>query len=144
MLNIPLEFGEKTIDGHIMSRLYPDRKQHRKLHHKSNPQPPFRIECANAQIEQRIAAADVQFNIGTYTFRYFSCTVPHIISFNRTQFHEKSPSPAQHCKRHHDVPHVEMTLAMKDEMKKRNLHPIQIKANGTTNSNRQCRSYNQY
>ena len=27
--------------------------------------PPFQIECASAQLEQPIATADIQFNIGT-------------------------------------------------------------------------------
>ena len=30
---------------------------------KEYPQPPFKIECANAQVEQPIATADIQFNI---------------------------------------------------------------------------------
>ena len=35
---------------------------------KEYPQLPSKIECANTQLEQPIATADILFNIGTYTF----------------------------------------------------------------------------
>ena len=38
---------------------------------KEYPQPPFKIECANAQLEQPIATVGIQFNIGAYTFTAF-------------------------------------------------------------------------
>ena len=31
------------------------------------PQPPFKAECANAQLEKPIATDDIQLNMGTYT-----------------------------------------------------------------------------
>ena len=35
---------------------------------KEYPQSPFKIECANVQLGQPTATADIEFNIATYTF----------------------------------------------------------------------------
>ena len=99
---------------------------------KEYPQLPFRMECANAQIEQPIATADVQFNIGTYTFTdtfvVLSRTSFPIIGLNFMRNHQALLDTANGTI---TFPHVEMTLAMKDEKKKCNPHPIQIRTNGT-------------
>ena len=142
MLYLALEFVEITIDDQVDSGAY--------IHAiswsdyimiKTNTengiikeylQPSFRIECANAQIEQPIATADVQFNIGTYfftdTFVVLSRTSFPIIGLNFVRNHQALLDTANGTI---TFPRVEMTLAMKDEMKKCNPHPIQIRTNGT-------------
>ena len=97
---------------------------------KEYPQPPFKIECANAQLEQPIATADIQFNIGTYTFTdtfvILSKTSFPIIGLNFMRNHQAVIDTAGTI----NFPHVEMTLAMTDEMKKCNPKPLQIMAEG--------------
>ena len=78
MLYLPLEFGEITMDGLVDSGAFINamswsdynvfKMNSDKCVIKEYPQPPFKIECANAQLEQPITTADIQFNIGTYTF----------------------------------------------------------------------------
>ena len=78
MLYLPLEFGDLTMDGLVDSRAFINAMSWSDYNAikinsdncviKEYPQPPFKIECANAQLEQPIATADIQFNIGTYTF----------------------------------------------------------------------------
>ena len=78
MLYLPLEFGELTMDGLVDSGAFINAMSWSDYNAikmnsdtcviKEYPQPPFKIECANAQLEQHIATADIQFNIGTYTF----------------------------------------------------------------------------
>ena len=142
MLYLHLEFGEITIDGLVDSGAYINaipwsdyvmiKNNTENCIIKEYPQPPFRIECANAQIEQPIATADVQFNIGTYTFTYtfvvLSRTSFPIIGLNLMRNHQALLDTANGTI---TFPHFEMTLAMKDEMKKCNPHSIQIRTNGT-------------
>ena len=94
-------------------------------------QPPFKIECANAQLEQPIATTDIQFNIGTYTFTdifvILSKTSFPIIALNFMGNHQAVIDTANGTI---NFPHVEMTLAMTDEMKKCNPKPLQIMAEG--------------
>ena len=78
MLYLPLEFGEITMDGLVDSGAFINAMSLSDYNAsnmnsdsciiKEYPQPPFKIECANAQLEQPIATADIQFNIRTYTF----------------------------------------------------------------------------
>ena len=99
---------------------------------KEYPQPPFRNECASAPLEQPIATADIQFNIGTYqltdTFVIFSMTSCPIIGLNFMRSHQAVPDTANG---NINFPHVEMTLAMTDEMKNCNPKPLQIMAEGS-------------
>ena len=94
---------------------------------KEFPQPIFKIECANAQLEQPIATADIQFNIGTYTF------TDTFVIVSETSF----PIKGLNFMRNHQAvldtangtinfPHVEMTLAMTYEMKNCNPKLLQI------------------
>ena len=98
---------------------------------KEYPQPPFKIECANAQLEQPIATADIQFNIGTYIFTdifvILSKTSFPIIGLNFMRNHQAVIDTANGTI---NFPHVEMTLAMTDEMKNCNPKPLQIIAEG--------------
>ena len=139
MLYLPLEFGEITIDGLVDSSAYINAipwSDYIMIKNNtenciikelscSSPQTPFRIECANAEIKQPITTADVNFNIGTYTF------TESFIVLCRTSF----PIIGLNFMRNHQTLldtangtitflHVEMTVAMKDEMKKDNPHPI--------------------
>ena len=59
-----------------------------------NLQPPFKIECANAQLQQPIATADIQFNIGTdvHVHRYIRHSLENVLHYDRIKLHEKSSS----------------------------------------------------
>ena len=93
---------------------------------KEYPQPPLKIECANAQLEQSIATADIQFNIGTYTI------TDTFVILSKTSFPIKRLS----FMRNHQVvldtangtvkfQHVEMTLVITEEIKNCNPKPLQ-------------------
>ena len=78
MVYLPIEFDEITMDGLVDSAFinamswsdYNIIKMNRDICViREYPQPSFKIECANAQLEQPIATADIQFNIGTLLIR---------------------------------------------------------------------------
>ena len=79
MLYLPIEFCETTMDELVDSGAFINAMSWSdyniiKMNSdscviKEYPQPPSKIDCANAQFEQPIATADIQFNIGTYTLR---------------------------------------------------------------------------
>ena len=141
MLYLPLEFGEITMDGLVDSGAFINAMSWSDYNAikmnsdnsviKEYPQPPFKIECANAQLEQPIATADIQFNIGTYTFTdtfvILSKTSFPIIGLNVMRNHQAVIDTANGTI---TFPHVEMTLAMTDEMKNCNPKPLQIMAEG--------------
>ena len=141
MLYLPLEFGEITMDGLVDSGAFINAMSWSDYNAikmnsdscviKEYPQPPFKIECANAQLEQPIATADIQFNIGTYTFTdtfvILSKTSFPIIGLIFMRNHQAVIDTANGTI---NFPHVEMTLAMTDEMKKCNPKPLQIMAEG--------------
>ena len=141
MLYLPLEFGEITMDGLVDSGAFINAMSWSDYNAikmnsdscviKEYPQPPFKIECANAQLEQPIATADIQFNIGTYTFTdtfvILSKTSFPIIGLNFMRNHQAVIDTANGTI---NFPHVEMTLAMTDEMKNCNPKPLQIMAEG--------------
>ena len=134
-----------------MIRLYHDQKQHRTLHHKRVPPTciPNRVcKCTNTTTD-RNSRRTIQHSI-VHINRYIRCTVLHIIPYNRTQFHKKSPSPVRHSKRHHNVPACGNNASHEGRKGKMqpSPHPNKdqrnIDSTSTTNSNRQCRSYNHY
>ena len=141
MLYLPLEFGEITMDGLVDSGAFINAMSWSDYNAikmnsdscviKEYPQRPFKIECANAQLEQPIATADFQFNIGTFTFTdnfvILSKTSFLIIGLNFMRNHQAVIDTANGTI---IFPHVEMTLAMTDEMKKCNPKPLQIMAEG--------------
>ena len=141
MLYLPLEFGEITMDGLVDSGAFINAMSWSDYNAikmnsdscviKEYPQPSFKIECANAQLEQPIATADIQFNIGTYTFTdtfvILSKTSFPIIGLNFMRNHQAVIDTANGTI---NFPHVEMTLAMTDEMKKCNPKPLQIMVEG--------------
>ena len=142
MLYLPLEFGEITMDGLVDSGAFINAMSWSDYNTikmnsdncviKEYPQPPFKIECANAQLEQPIATADIQFNIGTYTFTdtfvILSKTSFPIIGLNFMRNHQAVIDTANGTI---NFPHVEMTLAMTDEMKKCNPKQIMVEGNQT-------------
>ena len=142
MLYLPLEFGEITMDGLVDSGAFINAMSWSvynaiKMNSdncviKEYPQPPFKIECANAQLEQPIATADIQFNIGTYTFTdtfvILSKTSFPIIGLNFMRNHQAVLDTANGAI---NFPHVEMTLGMTDEMKNCNPKPLQKMAEGS-------------
>ena len=141
MLYLPLEFGEITMDGLVDSGAFINAKSWSDYNIikmssdncviKEYPQPPFKIECANAQLEQPIATADIQFNIGTYTFTdtfvIQSKTSFPIIGLSFMRNHQTVIDTANGTI---TFPHVEITLAMTDEKKNCNPKPLQIMAEG--------------
>ena len=141
MLYLPLEFGELTMDGLVDSGAFINAMSWSDYNAikmnsdncviKEYPQPPFKIECANAQLEQPIATADIQFNIGTYTFTdtfvILSKTSFPIIGLNFMRNHQAVIDTANGTI---TFPHVEMTLAMTDKKKNCNPKPLQIMAEG--------------
>ena len=98
---------------------------------KEYPQPPFKTECANAQLEQPIGTADIEFNIrpNTFldTFVILSKTSFPIIGLNFMRNYQAVPDTANGTI---NFPHVEMTLAMTNENKNCNPKPLQIMAEG--------------
>ena len=141
MLYLPLDFGEIASDGLFDSSAFINAMSWSDYNAikmnsdnsiiKEYPQPSFRIVCANAQLEQRIATADIQFNIGTYTF------TDNFVILSKTSF----PIKSLDFMRNHqavldiangtiNVPHVEMTLAITDEMQNCNPKPLQRMAEG--------------
>ena len=78
MLYLPLEFGEISMDELVDSGAFLNamscsdyiviKMNSDSCVIKENLQRLFKIECENAQLDQPIATADIQFNIGTYTF----------------------------------------------------------------------------
>ena len=117
MLYLPLEFGELTMDGLVDSGAFINamswfdynaiKMNSDNCVIKEYPQPPFKIECANAQLEQPIATADIQLNF-MRNHQAVKDTANGTITY----------------------PHVEMTLAMTDEKKNCNPKPLQIMAEG--------------
>ena len=141
MLYLPLEFGEMTMDGLVDSGAFINamswsdynaiKMNNDNCMLKKYPQPPFKIECANAQLEQPIATADIQFKIGTYTFTD-TFVVPSktsfpIVGLNFLRNHQAVIDTANG---NINFPQVEMTLAMTDKMKNCNPKPLQIMAEG--------------
>ena len=128
MLYLPLEFGELTMDGLVDSGAFINamswsnynaiKMNSNNCVRKKYPQPPLKIECANAQLEQPIATVDIQFNIGTNsftdTFVILSKTSFPIIGLNFMRNHQAVIDTANGT---YTFPHVEMTLAMTDEKK---------------------------
>ena len=96
---------------------------------KEYPQPPLKIECTNAQLEQSIVRVDIQFNIGTNTFTDTFVILPKtsfpIIGLNFMRNHQPVIDTANGTI---NFSHLEMTLAMSDEMK---------------NCNKNCSKYSQ-
>ena len=128
MLYLPLEFGEITFDGLVDSGAYRNAlswsdytmicNNTENCITKEYPQPPFKIGCANATVEQPIATADIPSNISSYnftdTFVVISRTSFPVFELNFMRNHQAKIDPANGTI---TFPHIETTLAMKDEMK---------------------------
>ena len=136
---MPLELGEITMDGLFDSGAFINAMSWSDYNLikmngdnsilKEYPQPLFKIECANAQLEQPIATAVIQFNIGTYTFTVTIVILLRrsfpIIGLNFMRNHQAVINTANGTV---NFPHVEMTLAMTDEIKNCNPKPLRIVA----------------
>ena len=98
---------------------------------KEYPQPPLEMECANAQLEQPIVTADIQFNIGTFTLTdTFVILSKKSFPIIGLIFKRNDQAVIDTANGTIDFSHVEMTLAMSDEMKNSNPKPLQILAEG--------------
>ena len=142
MFHLPLEIGEITMDGLVDTRAFINSAMSWSDYNmikmncdncvnKRCPQPPSKIECANAQLKQPIATADNQFNIGTCTFTdtlvNLSKTSFPIIGLNFMRIHQAVIDTANGTIK---FPHVEMTLALTDERKNCNPKTLQILVEG--------------
>ena len=142
MLYLPLEFGKVTLDVLVDSGAYLNaiswfdytmiRNNTENCIVKVYPQPPFKFECANVTIEQPIATAGMQFNIGTYTFTdtfvVLSRTSFPLVGLNFVRNHQAILDTANGTI---TFPHIEMKPAMKDEMKKFTPQTMQVRTNET-------------
>ena len=141
MLYLLFKFGEITMDGLVNSAAFINalsffnynviKMSSNNCVIKEYPQPPFKIACANAQLEQPIATADIQFNIGTYTFTdifvILSKTSFPIFGLNLKKNHQAMIDTANGTI---NFPIVEMTLAMTDELKICDPKSLQIMTEG--------------
>ena len=98
---------------------------------KDHPQPPFKIEVANIQLKQPKATADIGLTFGTYTFTdtfvILSKTSFPTIGLN---FIRNQQTVIDTASLTINLPQVEMTLAMTDEMKNCNPKPLKLLAEG--------------
>ena len=141
MLYLPLEFSEKTLDGFVDSVAFINAMSWSDYNAmkmnsyscviKEHPQPPLKTECANVQLEQPIARADVQFNIGTYIFTDTVVILSKksflIVEVNFMRNHQAVVDTANGTI---NFPHVEMSLAMMDEMNNCNPKSLQTLTEG--------------
>ena len=141
MVYLPLEFSKTTMDGLVDSGAFINAKSWSDFNvikmnsdsclRKEYTQPPFKIECANAQLEQPIATADIQFKIRTFifkdTFVILSKTSLSILGLNFMRNHQAVIDTANGTI---NFLHIEITLVITDEMKKYNPKPLHKLAEG--------------
>ena len=104
MLYMLLESGEIAMDGLVDSEAFINAmsfSDYNAIKMKSDsfvikeyPQPPFKIDCANAQLGQPISTADIDFIIGTDTFIILSKTSFPILGLNCMRNHQTVIEPS--------------------------------------------------
>ena len=138
MLFLPVEFNTVKIDALVDSGAYItaiSEKDAEKLPQKPSqwivnkaPSSPFKVQYANAELEQPLATYTLRFKIGVCTFE------ETFIIMNQTSFpiiglaflrqHAAILDTAQGTI---DFPKIQITMALTDEMQKCNTKPIMIK-----------------
>ena len=138
MLFLPIEFNTVKIDALVDSSAYNNAISERdaeKLRQNANqcivnraPPPPFKVQYANAELEQLLATYTLRFKIGDYTFE------ETFIIMNQTSFPiiglaflRKHAGILDTAQGTIDFPKIQITMALTDEMQKCNPKHITIK-----------------
>ena len=136
MLFLPVEFNAVKNDALVDSGAYINAISERdaeKLGQNAsqcivNRAPPFKMQYANAELEQPLATYTLRFKIGDYTFEetfiILTQTSFPIIGLAFLRKHAAILDTAQGTI---DFPKIQITMALTDERQKRNLEPIMIK-----------------
>ena len=138
MLFLPVDFNSVKIDALVDSGAYinaiseRDAEKFRQdanqcIIHKAPP-PPFKVQYANAELEQPLATYTLRFKIGNYTFEE-TFIVMNQMSFPiiGLAFLRKHAAILDTAQGTIDFPKIQITMALTDEMQKCNLKPITIK-----------------
>ena len=138
MLFLPVEFNTVKIDALVDSGAYIDAISERDAEkfrlnanqcivHKAPP-PPFKVQYANAELEQPLATYTLRFKIGDYTF------AETFILMNQTSFPiiglaflRKHAAILDTAQGTIDFPKIQITMELTDEKQKRNSRPITLK-----------------
>ena len=138
MLFLPIDFNSVKIDALVDSGAYINAISERdaeKLRQDANqciihkaPPPPFKVQYANAELEQPLATYTLRFKIGNYTFEE-TFIVMNQMSFPiiGLAFLRKHAAILDTAQGTIDFPKIQITMALTDEMQKCNLKPITIK-----------------
>ena len=138
MLFLPVEFNTVKIDALVDSSAYINAISERdaeKLRQNASqcivnkaPPPPFKVQYANAELEQPLVTYTLRFKIGDYTFE------ETFIIMNQTSFPiielaflRKHAAILDTAQGTIDFPKIQITMALTDERQKCNPKPITIK-----------------
>ena len=138
MIFLPVEFNTIKIDALVDSGAYINAISERdaeKLRQNASqcnvnkaPPPPFKVQYANAELEQPLATYTLRFKIGDNTveetFIIMNQTSFPIIGLAFLRKHAAILDTAQGTI---DFPKIQITMALTDEMQKCNPKPIMIK-----------------
>ena len=98
---------------------------------QANAHPPFKVNYANAELQQPLATYTLRFKFGDYTFEEM------FIIINQTSlpimglaFLRKHAAIYDTAQGTIDFPKIQITIALSDEMQKCNLKPITAKTEG--------------
>ena len=133
MLFLPAEFNSLKIDALVDSGAYINAIRKKIKEHANQciineaPPPPFKVQYANAELEQPRATYTLRFKIGDYTFEetfvIMNQTSFPIIGLAFLRKHAAILDTAQGTI---DFPKIQITMALTDEMQKCNPKPITI------------------